>query len=82
MQMGYGATMKVDLTPEQEAWLKSEIAAGHFKTPEAVISHAIGEAKLAALRKTLTESIARGGDNSAEDARRHVNERLVRLNRS
>jgi hypothetical protein len=33
------------LTPEQEAWLRGEIAKGHFATPEDAISFAISEAK-------------------------------------
>jgi hypothetical protein len=55
--------MDITLTHDQEAWLKAEIAEGRFATPEDAISFAI-------------ESIARGGSNSADDARRAVAERI------
>jgi hypothetical protein len=64
------------LDPDQEAWLKAEIAEGHFATPEGAISYAINEAKRAALRETLNASIAQGGANSADDVRRAVADRL------
>ncbi|HEY4986263.1 MAG TPA: hypothetical protein VII39_06550 [Bradyrhizobium sp.] len=69
--------MNITLTPDQEAWLRAEIAKGHFATPEDAISHVINEAKLAALRETFEASIARGGANSADDVRRAVAERLM-----
>jgi hypothetical protein len=68
--------MNITLTPDQEAWLRTEIAEGHFATPEDAISHAINEAKRAALRDTLNTSIARGGFNSADDVRRAVADRI------
>ncbi len=68
--------MQIDLTPEQETWLKAEIAAGRFTSAEDVIAHAINEAKRASLRNTLMASIAAGGDNSADDARHYVRSRL------
>lgn len=68
--------MNITLTPDQEAWLRSEIAKGHFATPEDVISFAINEAKRAALRRTLDASIARGGANSADHLRGAVADRL------
>jgi hypothetical protein len=64
--------MNVTLTPDQEAWLRGEIAKGRFATPEDAIAHAINEAKLAALRDTLDASIRRGGANSADDVRRAI----------
>jgi Arc/MetJ-type ribon-helix-helix transcriptional regulator len=68
--------MNVTLTPDQEAWLRAEIAKGHFATPEDAITHAINEAKRAALRETLDASIARGGENSASGVRVAVADRL------
>jgi Arc/MetJ-type ribon-helix-helix transcriptional regulator len=68
--------MNIALTPDQEAWLRAEIAQGHFATPDDAISYAINEAKRAALRETLNASIARGGANSADDVRRAVADRL------
>jgi hypothetical protein len=68
--------MNITLTPDQEAWLRAEIAEGHFSTPEDAISFAINEAKRAALRDALDASIARGGANGADDVRRAVAERL------
>ena len=68
--------MRIDLTPPQEAWLKAEIAAGNFASPEEAISHAINEAKRTALRDTLSASIAGGGDLSAEDVQKNVNAHL------
>jgi hypothetical protein len=68
--------MNIILTPDQEAWLRAEIAQGHFATPEDAIAYAINEAKRAALRDTLNASIARGGANSADDVRRAVADRL------
>jgi hypothetical protein len=68
--------MNITLTPDQEAWLRAEIAEGHFSTPEDAISFAINEAKRATLRDDLNASIARGGANSADDVRSAVAERL------
>jgi hypothetical protein len=68
--------MNITLTPEQEAWLRAEIAEGHFATPEDAIAHAINEARRASLCDTLNGSIARGGVNSAEDVRRAIADRL------
>jgi len=67
--------MNITLRPDQEAWLKAEIAEGHFATPEDAISHAIDAAKRAALREMLDASIAQGGDNSADDVRRFLADR-------
>lgn len=74
-QCGYDGEMNITLTPDQEAWLRAEIAKGHFATPEDAISYAINEAKRAALRDTLNASIARGGANTADDVRRAVADR-------
>jgi len=68
--------MNINLTPDQEAWLRAEIANGHFATAEDAITHAINEAKRASLCDTLNGSIARGGTNSADDVRRAVADRL------
>jgi len=68
--------MNITLTPDQEAWLRAEIAKGHFATAEDAIAHAINEAKRAALCDTLNRSIARGGANSADDVRRAIADRL------
>jgi Arc/MetJ-type ribon-helix-helix transcriptional regulator len=68
--------MNVTLTPDQEAWLKAEIASGRFATPEEAILFAINEMKRAALRETLDASIARGGASSADGVRRAVADRL------
>ncbi|MFL6933238.1 MAG: type II toxin-antitoxin system ParD family antitoxin [Xanthobacteraceae bacterium] len=68
--------MNITLTPDQEAWLKAEIAEGHFTTPEDAIAYAINAAKRAALGETLDASVARGGANSADDVRRAVADRL------
>jgi Arc/MetJ-type ribon-helix-helix transcriptional regulator len=68
--------MNITLTPDQEAWLRAEIAEGRFATPEDAIAYAINVAKRAALRETLDASIARGGANSADDVRRAVADRL------
>jgi hypothetical protein len=68
--------MNITLTPDQEAWLRTEIAEGHFATPEDAISHAINEAKRSALRDTLNASIERGGVNSTDNVRRAVADRI------
>jgi hypothetical protein len=68
--------MNITLTPDQEAWLRAEIAQGHFAAPEDAISYAINEAKRAALGETLNASIARGGANIADDVHRAVADRL------
>lgn len=70
--------MQIQLTHEQEAWLKAVIADGHFASAEDAIAFAINEAKRAALVLALSRSIAGGGINSAEDARRHVRARLAK----
>jgi Arc/MetJ-type ribon-helix-helix transcriptional regulator len=68
--------MNITLTPDQEAWLRAQIAEGHFATPEDAIAYAINVAKRAALRETLDASIARGGANSADDVRRAIADRF------
>jgi Arc/MetJ-type ribon-helix-helix transcriptional regulator len=68
--------MNITLTPDQEAWLKAEIANGHFATAEDAISYAINAAKRTALRETLNASIARGGANSADEVRSAIADRL------
>jgi hypothetical protein len=67
--------MNITLTPDQEAWLRAEIAEGHFTTPEDAISYAINAAKLTDLREMLDASIAQGGDYSADDVRRFLADR-------
>jgi hypothetical protein len=59
--------LKVELTSNAAAWVQAEIAAGHFANADEAINHAINKAKLTGLRNTLSESIARGGNNSADD---------------
>jgi hypothetical protein len=71
--------MDITLTPDQEAWLRAEIADGHFMTPEDAISFAINEAKRAGLREMLNASIAQGGDNNADDVRRFLADRRRRI---
>jgi Arc/MetJ-type ribon-helix-helix transcriptional regulator len=64
--------MNITLTPEQEAWVKQQLDAGHFATAEDAIAFAINEAKRSDLRATLTASIARGGSHSADEVRGHI----------
>jgi hypothetical protein len=68
--------MNITLTADQETWLKSEIAKGHFATPEDAIAHAINEAKRASLSETLNASIEHGGANTADDVCRAIAYRL------
>ncbi len=68
--------MDITLTADQEAWLKAEIAKGHFATPEDAIAHAITEVKRASLCATLNASIEHGGANTADNVRRAIADRL------
>jgi hypothetical protein len=68
--------MNITSTPDREAWLRAEIAKGHFATPEDAITYAINEAKRTALREAINGSIERGGSNSADDVRRVIADRL------
>lgn len=64
--------MQITLTPEQQQWVQQQLDAGAFVTAEEAISFAINEAKRSDLRSTLSASIARGGNHSADDVRRHI----------
>lgn len=68
--------MKVELTPDAEQWVRAEVAAGTFATPEDVVRFAIRQAKEAALRRTLDAAVAEGGAHSADDVRRFVRARV------
>ena len=67
--------MKVELTPDAEAWVRAEVEAGKYGSPEEAINEAVSQAKLSALRATIQESIARGGSNTAADVLAHVERR-------
>ena len=69
--------MKIELTGSTADWIAAEVAAGHFTSPEDVVSDAINKAKLAALRETVDASIARGGTNSAEQVLEYVKSHLA-----
>jgi hypothetical protein len=47
--------MNLNLSPESEAWLRSQVQQGHFATLDEAIDYTV---KLAALRETLHASIA------------------------
>ena len=68
--------MDITLAPDQEVWLRAEIAKGHFATPEDAITFSISEVKRVALRETINASILGGGSNGADDVRRAVADRL------
>lgn len=70
--------MKIELTPDAAIWVEAEVAAGTFPTPEDAVRFAIREAKTNALRGKLDAAVAEGGENSADDVRRYVSERLDR----
>lgn len=71
--------MKVELTPESATWVKAELDAGHFTTPEDAIRHAIDQARLAALRVTIDASIARGGSNTGDEVMAHIRNHLAAM---
>ena len=71
--------MKVELTPDAAQWVRAEIAAGTFPTPEDAVRHAIQQAKLIALRTTLDAAEAEGGSFTTDDVRRHAREHLDSL---
>ena len=72
--------MKVELTPDAEAWVVAEVAAGTFVTPEDAVRHAIDTARTTALRTKLDAAIAEGGSHSADDVRAYVRAHLDELN--
>ena len=71
--------MKVELTPNDAQWVKAEIAAGTFPTPEDAVRYAIAQAKLNALRNALDAAEAEGGSFTTDEVRRHASEHLDRL---
>lgn len=71
--------MKIELAEDQRRWIEYEVASGRFDTPDAVIAHAIRQAKLADLRATIDAAIERGGENSSEDVRASVAARVAQL---
>ena len=68
--------MKVELTPDATQWVAAEIDAGAFPTAEDAVRHAIGLAKLAALRNMLDAAEAEGGSHTSEEARKFVQDYL------
>jgi len=70
--------LKVELTPDAAEWVRAEIAAGTFPTPEDAVRHAIQQAKRAALRAALDAAETEGGYFSSDDVRRHAREHLDR----
>ena len=71
--------MKIELAEDQRRWIEYELASGRFDTPEAVIAHAIRQAKLSDLWETIDASIAAGGENSEEDVTAFLDEASERL---
>lgn len=69
--------MKVELTPDAAQWVEAAVAGGRFNTAEDAVRYAISEAKRSELRDMLAATEAEGGNHSADDARRHVRERLA-----
>jgi hypothetical protein len=71
--------MKIELAEDQRRWIEYELASGRFDTPEAVIGHAIEQAKLADLRAKIDAAIAGGGERTVEDVRAAVAGRIAKL---
>jgi antitoxin ParD1/3/4 len=71
--------MKIELSDDQRWWIEHEVASGRFDTPEAVIAHAIRQAKFLALRAKIQASIAAGGENSDEDVTKFLEESSEQL---
>ncbi len=71
--------MKIELADDQRWWIEHEVASGRFDTPEAVIAHAIRQAKLAHLRATIQASIAAGGEFSQEEVDASLDEMAAKL---
>ncbi len=71
--------MKVELTPDAAEWVRAEVAAGTFPTPEDAVRHAIRQAKRAALRGALDAAEAEGGCFSTDDVRRYARDHLDTL---
>lgn len=70
--------MKIELTPDAAAWVATEVAAGHFATPEDTVRHAVNAAKLAALRGELEAAEAEGGGFTTEDVRTYARQHLTK----
>jgi len=71
--------MKVELAEDQRRWIEYEVASGRFDTPEAVIAHAIRQAKFLALRAKIQASIAAGGEFSQEEVDASLEEAAAKL---
>jgi antitoxin ParD1/3/4 len=71
--------MKIELSEDQRWWIEHEVASGRFDTPEAVIAHAIRQAKFLALREKIQASIAGGGEYTLEEVMASVEARAEQL---
>ena len=74
--------MKVELTPDVAQWVQAEMTTGRFLTAEDAVRYAINHAKRSELREMLDASEAEGGQNTTDDARRHVRDHLDRLSQT
>jgi Arc/MetJ-type ribon-helix-helix transcriptional regulator len=61
--------MNFNLSPESEAWLRTQVQLGHFASLDEAIDYAV---KLAALRETLHESIADPRRYSVDEVRANL----------
>ena len=78
--------MKVELTPDAEHWVRTEVEAGTFETPEDAVRYAIRETKRLALLAKLDAAVAEGGGLTAEEVMERIDamfeERREKRNKS
>lgn len=71
--------MNVSVGRRWEAFIEQVVGTGRYGSASEVVREGLRlveerEAKLSALRKTIADSIARGGENSDEDVDRFLDE--------
>ena len=69
--------MDANVSERWEAFVAEQVRSGEFASADEVVEASMAlmrarQAKLDALRATISASIARGGSNSAEDVRRAI----------
>ena len=73
--------MRIELTAENERWVRREVASGRFATPEQAVAYALEKARLVTLRAEIEEALADPRRLTLDDLRAAVRDELDTLDR-